>query len=140
MTMPELNIPAMLSYLMLGVLGLIVLLQMGVLRRQSKANRLLRERLQQMADLEARLAGAEKVAAQFQRDIDELRHHIALQWAHPEDVMVPERGPYAEAIDLINQGYSPEVLMEQCQISRGEAELLVSLHRAQKSEKPLLDL
>ena len=133
LSIPELSIPVILSMLMLGLLVLILGMQMAVLRRQSKANQIFRERLQQVADLEARLAGSERTAAQFQRDIDELRHNVSLQWAHPEDAMHMDAGPYAQAIDLINQGYSPEVLMEQCQISRGEAELLLSLHRQREN-------
>lgn len=43
---------------------------------------------------------------------------------------MPTHGPYVHAIELIQQGYGADVLMEQCGISRGEADLLLAMHKA----------
>lgn len=43
---------------------------------------------------------------------------------------IPTHGPYVHAIELIQQGYGADVLMEQCGISRGEADLLLAMHKA----------
>ena len=41
--------------------------------------------------------------------------------------------PYAHAISLAQQGSSPEDIMELCQISRNEAELLLTIHKNDKA-------
>ncbi|WP_018150983.1 DUF2802 domain-containing protein [Leeia oryzae] len=40
------------------------------------------------------------------------------------------RSPYALAIELAHQGYGAETLASQCGISRGEADLIISLYKS----------
>ncbi|MFO8004781.1 DUF2802 domain-containing protein [Thioalkalivibrio sp.] len=42
----------------------------------------------------------------------------------------PELGPYHHAMRLAMKGSSPEELMETCGLTRGEADLLLSLHQS----------
>lgn len=44
---------------------------------------------------------------------------------HPEDT-----SPYAKAIQLVNQGYGADAVAAQCGISRGEADLIISLYKS----------
>ncbi|WP_374336081.1 DUF2802 domain-containing protein [Leeia sp.] len=47
----------------------------------------------------------------------------------PEPTPVSQQSPYALAIQLAHEGYAPEELALHCGISRGEAELIISLYR-----------
>ena len=48
----------------------------------------------------------------------------------------PDQGPYRHAVRLAVQGASREEIMKACGVSRGEADLLRSLHGPQDREAP----
>lgn len=68
----------------------------------------------------------------------ELRHEIAqlkerldqleAKLHQPEVISEPEISPYQRAINLARQGRDVASIAEGCGISRGEAELIVSMH------------
>jgi hypothetical protein len=48
----------------------------------------------------------------------------------------PDQGPYRHAVRLAAQGASREEIMKACGVSRGEADLLRSLHGPQERAEP----
>ncbi len=60
-----------------------------------------------------------------------LEKELQLLAAHLDEIhsQVQSNTPYAHAINLAQKGSTPEDIMELCDISRNEAELLLMMHR-----------
>lgn len=72
-----------------------------------------------------------KVETELRRQLEELRHRVEQLEAN---LPVKKEGdeadtPYNRAILLARQGYDAARLSEECGISRGEAELIVSMQK-----------
>ncbi|MCA1791226.1 MAG: DUF2802 domain-containing protein, partial [Thioalkalivibrio sp.] len=61
----------------------------------------------------------------------EMEQRLRLLTDQQEQLLMrdPETGPYHHALRLAEQGASREDLMNNCGLSRGEADLLLSLNR-----------
>ncbi len=71
---------------------------------------------------------------ELRHEIDQLKQRMALLEAQQQQapVAVPEEtSPYNRAIQLARQGRDAEVISQSCGISRGEADLIVSMHQTQ---------
>ena len=75
------------------------------------------------------LCSAEVATDQRQVDVDRRLRQLSAQ---QEQLLLrdPELGPYHHAMRLAVKGSTPEELMETCGLTRGEADLLLSLHRS----------
>ena len=87
------------------------------------------------SELSAMMDGAFGVASQLQQVEMNLKDTAQRQ----EQIQQRDLGnlPYNEAVRLANKGASVEELVEQCGLSRSEAELVELLH---KSSPPLVDV
>lgn len=75
---------------------------------------------------------------EMEGEIDQLREQLLhfkeqldkLQAAPPPQANAPSSSPYSQAIQLAKQGADVAEVAANCGISRGEAELIVAMHRA----------
>jgi len=70
---------------------------------------------------------------ELRREIEQIKERLILLEARhyqPPEVDVPQSSPYQRAIHLAQQGRDVASISENCGISRGEAELIVSMHGA----------
>ncbi len=68
---------------------------------------------------------------ELRREIEQLKARLALLEARheqPPEEEVAESGQYRRAIQLARQGRDVEAISASCGLSRGEAELIVSMH------------
>ncbi len=77
-----------------------------------------------------------KVELELRRDLDALQERVARLEAEiaqskpiPSKEGAEEDTPYNRAIQLARHGYDAKRLAEECGISRGEAELIVSMQK-----------
>jgi len=77
----------------------------------------------------------------LESEIEELREQLLsfkgqldqLKAAHPPQANMSPSSPYSQAIQLAKQGADVSEVAENCGISRGEAELIVAMHRSKGS-------
>lgn len=95
-------------------------------RRGGIENKALAQRLENLEsgldDVRRQLAGMEALLARQG------------ETAPPEEAPPAVRTPYGQAIELARQGVDVVDLAESCGISRGEAELIVAMHRTRDAE------
>lgn len=125
--MSWLTVPPLLIYLLLGLVLVIIIAQFLILRGQSRAGDMLKARMREVRDLEAALLETQGLLAQVREEVHDLQQRLTRPLSAAA-APLPQQ-PYARAIELIRQGYGPEALMEACELSRGEAELLLTMHR-----------
>jgi len=74
-----------------------------------------------------------KVEAELRRELEELRKRVEQLESNASMLLKKDEGdtdtPYNRAILLARQGYDAARLSEECGISRGEAELIVSMQK-----------
>lgn len=73
------------------------------------------------------VAGLRRELSDVQRQVAELRAELERFQAREETSR--DQTPYSQAIDLARRGQTAGRVAESCGISRGEAELIVSLYR-----------
>lgn len=68
----------------------------------------------------------------LQQEIEQIKGRLALlearHYQQPEEVVPETTSPYQRAIQLARQGRDVDGISASCGISRGEAELIVSMH------------
>ena len=72
---------------------------------------------------------------ELRSDIEQIKERLTLLEAkhyQPPEVDVPDASPYQRAINLARQGRDVNSISESCGISRGEAELIISMHGARE--------
>ncbi len=72
---------------------------------------------------------------ELRSEIEQLKQRLALLEAQLQQAPVDlpaETSPYNRAIQLARQGRDAAGISESCGISRGEADLIVSMHRSQE--------
>ncbi|UXY13710.1 DUF2802 domain-containing protein [Chitiniphilus purpureus] len=99
--------------------------------RKARSQALPREWRRRHAELEEELAT-------LRSEVEALRVSLAagahLHYAAPAapPVAAPEETPYAQAIRMARQGADVEAMVRECGISRGEADLIAALYRAER--------
>lgn len=139
-----LNVPAILIYLLIALVLVIIVAQWLILRAQSRSENANGVRAREFHRLEGTLFETQELVMQLQRDVQEMEKRLGSPQITPEPLVaqpaaapVPPQPaasadqPYDRAIELIQQGYGLEALVDTCGLSRAEAELLVKLHRRQ---------
>ena len=119
-----------------GLALLLAALALGWALRSAKQIQRLQQRIRYHENLLFSLRGAlsalcsnEMLTDQRQTDTAQRLQHLAGQY---EQLMLrdPEQGPYQHAMRLAVRGTTREELMENCGLTRGEADLLLFLHRS----------
>ena len=74
---------------------------------------------------------AADLVGQLLREIAELRRQVARLQGEVDKLRAPQPGvsPYTQAIQMARRGAGASEVASGCGISRGEAELIVALHR-----------
>lgn len=70
---------------------------------------------------------------ELRHEIEQIKQRLALLEARQQEapeVDIPDASPYQRAIQLARQGWDVTSISDSCGISRGEAELIVSMHGA----------
>jgi len=99
-------------------------------RRRDAQREVMLRRLQ--SDVHALVAGAVNVDQHLAGMDQRLRRLTERQ--DQLELRDPMRQAYDHAIRLIRQGADVAALMERCALARGEAELLLMIHREQREE------
>lgn len=122
-----------IAALLMAVVGVLIALVAIVHVRRSRAEaRQQQEQLKQRIDtleheLSAMMDGAFGVASQLQKVESDLKNTVQQQ----EQLQQRDRGnlPYNDAVRLVSKGADVDELVEQCGLSRSEAELVTMLHK-----------
>ncbi|MEK8088141.1 DUF2802 domain-containing protein [Thermithiobacillus plumbiphilus] len=138
-----LSVPAILIYLLIALVLVIIVAQWLILRAQSRSENANDVWSREFHRLEGTLFETQELVMQLQRDVHEMEKRLGTPLAAPEPLVAqpaaapvappaasPDQ-PYDRAIELIQQGYGLEALVDTCGLSRAEAELLIKLHRRQ---------
>lgn len=137
-----LSVPAILIFLLIALVLIIIAAQWFILRAQSRSESANGVRAREFRRLEDTLFETQELVMQLQRNVQDLEKRLSTPVVTPEPVIatpqapvppasLPPDQPYNRVIELIQQGYGAEALVDTCGISRAEAELLVKLHRRQ---------
>ena len=86
------------------------------------------------AALQPRFEALESEIEQLREQLLNFKEQLELlKAAPPPQASMPPSSPYSQAIQLAKQGADVSEVAENCGISRGEAELIVAMHRSKGS-------
>lgn len=77
--------------------------------------------------LESEIEQLREQLLNFKEQLDQLKA------VPPQQTNTPSSSPYSQAIQLARQGADVSEVAENCGISRGEAELIVAMHRSKSA-------
>lgn len=121
--------------LALALALILSLTSLGLCAWQMRRIKSLQQQLQGQERALGALRGALSALHVGDQHAEEYRQRIERQirrLAEQQDdllLRVPEDGDYQHALRLVRQGVGREVLVDQCGLSVGEAELLLAMHR-----------
>ncbi len=120
MTLTEYALPG-ISLLLVAVFGMLLLSTRRTLRRQALLLKSVKN------DLRALCSSAVGVGERVGRLEGRLRQLSERQ--DQLDLREPSAQPYQQAIKLVHNGADVDEIVEACGLSRGEAELVMMMHR-----------
>lgn len=94
--------------------------------KKSKAN----PQDDEIKELRSMAADAEQHITRLSAEVDQLKEEVAQVRA----ALLAANTPYSQAIELAREGLDVVDVASRCGISRGEAELIVALHREARPE------
>ena len=119
--------------LLLGVAGIVALLlnkrrTAELIQVQTLALEVVQNDLRALCNAAVQVGGRVNLLEQSVKQLQQRQQELGLRqdkMVHPE----PEARSFEQAIKLAQKGASVEELMDICELSRGEAELLSMMHR-----------
>lgn len=114
------------------VVGLVALAAcIGLLRQLRRLQAMLREQEAERLSLRGALSALHAQVQQAEEEREQLQRQLRRLTEQQErmTLQAPEEGAYNHAMRMLQQGAGREELMEHCGLSRGEADLLLAMHR-----------
>ncbi|MEN7343705.1 MAG: DUF2802 domain-containing protein [Pseudomonadota bacterium] len=131
MSLIEVTYPQILACVFATLFVMTFLTLIGV-RRQLHEHDGLLKRLSELvrSDLDVSESSGGEFNARFADELTALRESVNQLRKSDRDVSrVPDSPAIAEAVALVRQGVDAEVITDRFDMSRGEAELMIKLHR-----------
>ena len=126
-----------MTILIMNAAGLVVLLAalVGVvwfflrkLRQQAQVSRQLESEIKALRGAISAVCAQDSRQEQWRTEIEQRVRLLADQQEHLI-LRDPEQGPYEHAMRLVQRGANHDELMDACGLTRGEADLLLSLYQ-----------